>query len=397
VEAADYAAAVLATVTGSGPVPVLLMVRELHIGGTERQCTELARALDRRRFTPHVGCLRASGFRAEELRRENIPLLHIPIRSFRSVGALQFGAALRDYIRRYDIRIVHTFDYPMNLVGAPAARWARAPVVITSQRASRHLTPRLRPCLRFTDRLADGVVVNSEAVRRELLTEDDVPPEKIHLCRNAIDTNRFHPTPRDPERDCLTIGVICALRPEKGLPTLLEAFQRVRDLRPGMRLLVVGSGPMQERLERQAAALGLGPQCHFEPATSDVPRWLEGIDIFVLPSLSEAFSNSLMEAMACGCCPIASRVGGNPELIDDARTGLLFQAGSSESLAECLTRVIHDAALRRRLAEAAAQRIQADFSLAVAGRRLGEIYEALLSCAAPVKQARITISKGNAE
>src|SRR5437870_7556778 len=189
------------------------MVRELHIGGTERQCTELARALDRRSFTPHVGCLRASGFRAEELRREHIPLLHIPIRSFRSVGALQFGIALRDYIRRHDIRIVHTFDYPMNLFGAPAARWARAPVVITSQRASRHLTPRFRPCLRFTDRLADGVVVNSESVRRELLTEDDVPPEKIHLCRNAIDTNRFHPTPRDSERDCLPIGVICALRP----------------------------------------------------------------------------------------------------------------------------------------------------------------------------------------
>jgi glycosyltransferase involved in cell wall biosynthesis len=181
----------------------------------------------------------------------------------------------------------------------------------------------------------------------------------------------------------LVIGVVCALRPEKGLPTLLQAFAKVVSgpssaLRSGLRLVVVGSGPMLETLQALKIELGLQNKCHFEPSTSDVAGWLRAIDIFVLPSLSEALSNALMEAMACGCAVVASEVGGNPELVSDGTTGLLFRAGNAVELADRLERLIVDENLRTRVGVVASESVRQRFSIEASVRRMEEIYEELL-------------------
>jgi glycosyltransferase involved in cell wall biosynthesis len=131
-------------------------------------------------------------------------------------------------------------------------------------------------------------------------------------------------------------------------------------------------------LQRLARDLNAAGACHFEPATPDVAAWLRALDIFVLPSRSEALSNSLMEAMACGCCPVASDVGGNPELVIPMETGLLFRPGDVADLASKLGRLAADPALRRSLAARAAARIATEFPVEAAGLRMGEIYLSLL-------------------
>jgi glycosyltransferase involved in cell wall biosynthesis len=110
-----------------------------------------------------------------------------------------------------------------------------------------------------------------------------------------------------------------------------------------------------------------------------VADWLHAIDIFVLPSLSEALSNSLMEAMACGCCVAASGVGGNPELVVDGETGMLFEPRDAVGLAEVLRLLVRDPTRRHELASNAARLIHSRFSLAAAARRMGEIYSSLLA------------------
>lgn len=355
------------------------MVRELNIGGTERQCAEMARALDRRRFLAHVGCFHKQGFRADELTRDGIPILHLPVTSFGSTSAIKGLLMLRAYIRRHNIQVVHTFDFPMNLYAAAAARLFRVPVVLTSQRQSHDLLPSVNPWLWITDRLANGIVVNSDAVRREILTRNRVPAAQVHLCYNGIDTARFQPRPLDPDPPELTIGVLCALRPEKSLLTLVDAFERVRHLRNGLRLLIVGSGVMQDPILQRVREYNLEARFHHELATSDVPAWMRRMDIFVLPSISEAFSNSLMEAMASGCCPVASRVGGNPELVEDNRTGRLFEAGNAEDLAAQLRDLILDSGLRLKLAREAAAFLHSRFSLQASAGALGDLYERLLA------------------
>jgi len=360
----------------------MLMARELGPGGTERQLTELARSLDRSRFQVHVACFR-EGIRASELKADGIPVVRLPVTSFMKPSAITGAWRLARFIRTLNIRVVHTFDYPLNCFGVPIARAAKSPIVLSSQRAHRHLTPRLYlRILRLTDRLVNGIVVNSEAVRRELILNERVRPSKIHLCHNGVDTARFNPEGRRRlhalENASLVIGSMCVLRPEKGLGTLIEGFARISSRCPGLRLAIVGSGPELPRLEELAKQLGVFEQCLFQPAELDVTPWLKSIDIFVLPSLSEALSNSLMEAMACGCACVASRTGGNPEIIRDGNTGLLFEPGDVRDLAGQLSVLIGDAGLRCRLADSGSHLIRERFSLARSVARMEEIYESHL-------------------
>jgi glycosyltransferase involved in cell wall biosynthesis len=131
---------------------------------------------------------------------------------------------------------------------------------------------------------------------------------------------------------------------------------------------------MLPELENRAAALNLGGKCRFQSAARNVAEWLRVMDIFVLPSLSEALSNSLMEAMACGCCAIASDTGGNPELVRNGETGLLFPAGDALSLAASLERVLDDVEERRRLGENAARLMRDRFNREAAAQAMGAIY-----------------------
>jgi glycosyltransferase involved in cell wall biosynthesis len=292
---------------------------------------------------------------------------------------------------------VHTFDLPLTATAIPLTRLLTPAIALASQRSHLGLvSPRLRKALTFSERMAHGVVVNCEFLRRHLMEDAGIPGEKIHLCRNGIDLARFCRGPRDPgfrpaalPDASLVIGVVGGLRPEKGLATLLEAFARLRQLEPrqmeprrlgpDLRLVLVGGGASQPDLEARARELGIAGACLFAPPTNQVPEWLRHIDIFVLPSLSEALSNSLMEAMACGCCAAASRVGGNPELIEDGVRGLLFKAGDAANLADALSRVILNPELRSRLADAGHDFLHAHFSTAAAAGRMAEIYSELIA------------------
>jgi glycosyltransferase involved in cell wall biosynthesis len=363
------------------PWPVLLLSRELGLGGSERQLAEIARSLDWTRFEPHVGCFHPEGIRGDQLRRAGVPVVRFGVTSFRSVSALAGALELGRYLEHRRIELVHSFDAPMNLFAAPVARLFRAPVVVTSQRAHRGLTPGLtRHLLRLTDQIADAIVVNCEAIRSHMVEDEKAPKRRIRLCYNGIDTGQFHPQLREARPGGeVVIGVVCALRPEKGLPMLLEAFRRVRETHDRVKLLIAGDGPLKPRLEAMSGELGIREACVFEPATDRVADRLRLIDIFVLPSISEALSNSLMEAMACGCAAVASRVGGNLELVRHGETGLLFDCADGRQLAACLRELLDHPELRLRMAEAGSRYIRRDFSLRAAVERMSEIYEELIA------------------
>jgi glycosyltransferase involved in cell wall biosynthesis len=344
----------------------------------------LGLAAEREAWLPHVACFYPGGFRARELEEAGVPVLELGVTSLVSGAAVAGARKLGRYVVRHGIQIVHAFDVPSDLFVVPVARMYRVPVVLSSQRAHRALiSPSQRHLLRVIDRIVDGIVVNSRAVARELTAEDGVPPSTIRLAYNGLDTTMFRREGARAEVPWAggepVVGVVCALRPEKGLATLLDAFAKVR----GARLLVVGSGPVLGDLEARARALGLGDACCFQPAVANTAEWMRAIDVFVLPSLSEALSNSLLEAMGCGCCPIASDVGGNPELVEHGVTGLLFPAGDAEALAAQLRTVLEDTGLRRRLAAAAERRAHTEFARERAVRRMGEIYASAVSARTP--------------
>src|ERR1700689_3402658 len=119
--------------------PVLLLARELDLGGSERQMTEIAKTLNRSRFEPHVGCFRPHGIRRAELAAASVPIVHFPLDAFASFAALDEAWKLRRYIHRHKIRLVHAFDYPLTLFAVPVARFLTAAVALSSQRSHRSL------------------------------------------------------------------------------------------------------------------------------------------------------------------------------------------------------------------------------------------------------------------
>ena len=368
----------------SGPVPILLTVRELNHGGIERDVTKIAVHIERSRFEPHVASYRAEGMRYEELRSAGIPLLHLPVFSLMSRATALSALRIWRYIRKHNIQLVHAYDATA-VFAVPLARAIGVPVVLSSQLGSRDLLDRrTRRQLRWTDRMVDVLVVNCEAMRSHLVHDEGIPDERIELCYNGVETCEFYPFEIETSRPAplsdasLIIGTICVLRPEKALDLLQEAFVRIRHFDPKMKLLIVGSGPELPKLQANSLRLGLQDASVFLPATRDVASFLRAIDIFVLCSHSEGFSNTLLEAMACGRCVVGSRVGGTPELIGDDERGLLFRAGDPGDLADKLARLISSRRLRDKLSNHAAEFAKRHFSIEIASRRMSEIYERML-------------------
>ncbi|MGH7936557.1 MAG: glycosyltransferase, partial [Chthoniobacterales bacterium] len=301
------------------PVPILLTARELNIGGLERDLTQIALNIDRSRFEPHVASYQSEGMRFEELRSAGVPFLHLPVTSLKSATAVFAALRLRRYIRKHGIQLVHAYD-STSVFAAPVARALRVPAVLSSTLGDRALVdPRTRRQLRWTDKIVDTIVVNCEAMRRHMVEGEHVPGEQIELCYNGVDTSVFFPEcARETgarAEEPFVIGAVCVLRPEKAVDLLQEAFARVRHLRPEMKLRIVGSGPEFPKLEANSRRLGIQADCEFVPATREVPQLLRGFDIYVSCSISEAFSNTILEAMASGLPVIATDVGGNGELV----------------------------------------------------------------------------------
>jgi len=365
------------------PVPILLMSHSLGAGGGERQLALTALSIDRNRFQPHIACAQG-GFWVERLQQDGIPFFFIGSRSLMSAYAVREALRLRRYIHDHCIRIMQTFDYSMNVFGLPVALSSNGVVAVSNLRCQLDLIPQRYRWLNWVSfHTSARVVVNSKALGRQLQERCRLEAGKIVTCYNGIDTEVFHPASRrcfpGLEGASLVIGTVCVMRPEKNIPLLLEAFARVAAGRRDLRLFLVGGGPEEPALRALAVKLDIVENCVFHASTSDVAACLSAMDIFVLPSLTEGLSNSLMEAMACGCCAIASDVGGNPELVTDGVTGLLFPSQDLDSLIVCLSAATADAGLRRILAGAAVERMRADFSLRRAAERMQQMYDTLLT------------------
>lgn len=366
-------------VIGKPRIKVLITVRELDQGGIERDVAKIATHLDRERFDPHVMAFWAHGFRYDELRDAAVPVIEIPVRSFTSLETLRLAAKLRRYIIQHGFQVVHSYDASY-VFACTVARLSGVPLTIGSQLSYLDtVDERTQMWLRLGSRVPDAMLANCEAMRRYLIEDEHVRENRVEMIYNGVDTTQFYPPESRPAKASI-IGIVCALRPEKNLPLLQEAFAKVHASHPELRLVIVGSGAELKSLQETAARLGITDAIDFIPATRNVPDWLRKMDIFVLPSYSEAFSNSLLEAMACGCAVVGSRVGGTPELTgSNQERGLLFASGDADALANQLERLITNDTFRSDLGVKAANFAKENLSIELAAARTGAMYERLLA------------------
>jgi glycosyltransferase involved in cell wall biosynthesis len=376
-------------------IPVLMLARVLDVGGIERDVSKFARHLHEFGIQPHVACFNPGGMRWQEIEAAGIPLLTVPVRSFKSRSAVKGASVFRNYIVEKGIRVVHAFDIPADMFGVPLARMMRVPV-LSSQLCFRDLMPmHLRLIMAVVDRVATGVFVNCKAIADHLNSDWKLARERIHICHNGFEATEFHSQGRKRPSTLadasVVIGTVALLRPEKNLGILVNAFSRLHRVNCTARLIIVGSGPARLELEQQASRLGIADSCIFQETVLDPAEWMRAIDVFVLPSRSEGFSNSLLEAMACGCCPVASRVGGTPELVRDRERGILFESDNIDHLADALIYLWQHPDERQKLSSAATIFAHQHFTIQHACKRLADIYRGLLGEYAGADSSEINV------
>jgi len=224
---------------------------------------------------------------------------------------------------------------------------------------------------------ADAVICISQFARGQLMRIS--APEhwpKFQLCRLGVDPSQFHFTLHEAG-DIVRLLCVGRLTPAKCQVLLVQACARLRDAGLAFHLTLVGTGPDRARVEKAIADHDLQRHITLTGALnqSQVRDQFDRADIFVLPSLAEGIPVVLMEAMASGAPCVTTPVNGIPELIQHEKTGLLALPGDVDSLAEQLTRLIRDPALRHALATAAHDKVLADFDLESNVVQLGHIFE----------------------
>jgi len=367
-----------------GPPPprpaILLMGDTLALGGTEGQFAELACRLDRSRWSVHVTCLRAEGPLRAKLDAAGIQAWSCGRGSLKSGRLLSCIWGLARYLRRERIALVHSFDFYSNVVGVLAARVARVGAVIASQRDLGNLRPRLQARGHSVIlRMADRVLVNAEPVAARLRRHRALVG-RIVVIPNGVDLARFSPAPAQLRRaEGITVGTLANLRREKGLGDFVSAAALVRDTWPGARFVIWGEGAMRAGLERQIRQLGLDDAVELPGSTANPEAALRTLDIFVLPSLSEACSNGLLEASATRLPVVATNVGGNTALVEDEVTGLLVPPGDPSALAKAIIRLIQDPALASDLSARGYDRLRSSFSIDRTVARIEILYNETLA------------------
>jgi len=314
------------------------------------------------------------------------------------------GHLLREYPRLHrmlkELRpaVVHTRNLAALEAVVPA--WAAGvPVRIHGEHGwDMHDPAGLRHRYRYVRRLYRPFVGRYVALSRHLEEylerQVGVPAEQISQIYNGVDTDRFQPAaavrPAIPgcpfgARGEWLIGTVGRMEAIKDPLNLARAFMRALELQPAaaskLRLVLVGDGALRREVEALLSAAAVRDKVWFAGERDDVPEVMRGFDCFVLPSLAEGVSNTILEAMASRLPIVATRVGGNAELVESGMTGTLVPAANSDALAQAMLAYFNDSATARRHARAARRAAESRFSLARMAADYTRLYERELAAA----------------
>ena len=368
---------------------ILHILHSLRIGGLENGAINLINRLDDGRFEHSICCIDESGPMAKRLIR---PVdIYALGKGERRDHLLPFKIA--SIIRKVKPDIVHTRNWG-TIDGAIAAHLSKVRYVVHGEHGREAADPdganKRRSVIRkaLNPLISRFVTVSSE-LRDWLVRDVGISQDKVIQIINGVDTERFRPagdkaiarskTGFDP--DSFLIGTVGRLDPVKDMQTLIDTIHRLTfniSNKKKIELLIVGSGPEEQKLKARALELQVSDRIYFIGERNDIPELMQAMDVFVLPSIAEGISNTLLEAMASGLPIVATRVGGNPEVVEDGVTGVLFEPGNSVGFAEKLFLYSSNPELARKHGCGGRIRAEERFSL---GRMVKEYEKLYLSLA----------------
>jgi glycosyltransferase involved in cell wall biosynthesis len=376
---------------------VLHIINSLDLGGNERFLFYLLDRLDRKEIQQEV-CIPDRGrdkttFLRDVCEERNIPVYVLPVK----------GNLDRSLMRRlckvigegsYDI--VHTHLLLSQYYGRKAAAKMRVPCIISSEQNTYAHKARFPFSLieRNLTKKTTKIIACSESVRDHLLEHVGIPPRKIKVIWNSVDTKVFKPA-RDKRKvkkmvcnqfhipeDRTLGGVVAHLSKQKGHDALLNAIPAILQEVPDFHLLLVGDGVLRTSLVLMAEELGIMEHVTFAGVQSDIPSVLNALDVFLLPSRWEGFGIAAIEAMACGIPVIVSYVGGLREIVADRDNGLVISHTYSEGISKAVIRLMTDKEFRDRLARRGLETVREKFSVDTMVAKVRDVYKSSIGSSA---------------
>jgi glycosyltransferase involved in cell wall biosynthesis len=371
------------------PALIVYLNSAADVGGGEKWMLALADGLDHARYASAF-VVASEGRFADEARRRGYPVTVIDLTRLVSPWVV---LALVRHLRRARPDLVHTAGARASFYGRIAAWLAGVPAVVSSVHTSigDYEVAAWRRWIylaldRATVPIARRLIATSEAVAAELVARRQAPRDKIVTIPNRPDPRALVPTRERADvrhdlgarPDEALIGVVARLTEQKGVADFLDAVAHLAR-RPGWRAVVVGDGPLREKLEARARRLGLEGHCRFAGTRTDLGDLLAALDLVVVPSRSEGLPYLVLEAMMAGTPLVATGVGGIPEVLVDGVHGVLVPPRAPARLASAIAGYLDDPAQARDRASAALRHARANLSLGAMLEAVDRLYSDVLA------------------
>ncbi len=383
----------VAVSAATAPLPHVLYLIDRFVGpysGAESALVKLIRLLPRQKFRCSLVIFGVNP--ALDLSKIfSCPVYCFNLRRTYDWNALKTAWKLSSLIRREQVSIVHSFFETSDLWGGMIAKLSGCPILVSSrrdmgiQREKKHDT-----AYKYMRKFTDLVLPVSNQVREFCIQRDGLDPRKVVTLYNGVEMQRFENSGGNEalryafglEDSSHIISVIANIRPVKGLDVMIRAAAIVCRKFPRAYFVIVGTPHKMffvRELKALARELGVAENIHFLGGHDEIERFLKISNVFCLPSRSEGFSNSLIEAMGCGLPCVATDVGGNHEALEEGVSGFLVPNEDSQAMAERILSLLENPELARRLGAAGRRKVEQMFTTDVMMSTLIGHYQSLLN------------------
>lgn len=364
-------------------IKIIRVVVGLNQGGVQQMILNLFKGLNKDLFEPIALAIENNGAIGGEIEREGFRVINLGLER-KSLSFIKILNTLRRVFTEEKPVIVHASSYYPSVYARVAAKFSGVPILISHEHVVfKTKRPKRQVISHLVSRFTDLHIAVGQGVKEQVINWYKIPESKIEIIYNGVDTNIFKRTltienaknKLDLPLDSFVIGHVGRLDPEKGHRFL---FQALRDIKEKLKIkcIVVGTGRHENNIKQLAKDYGVQDVTTFLGLRRDIPDLLSAMDVFVLPSLQEGFSNSLIEAMAVGCPSISTNIEGNNEAITDGKHGFLVPVCNSNALGSAIVKLHANKEARIKISEAAKKRVKEQFNL---NKHIDKIEKAYIS------------------
>lgn len=355
----------------------ILFITDLFeiMAGAERNIVQIVTGLDKRRFNA-VLCSFRTGELGDYLNKLGYKVIDLDVKKVYSRKAFKKLIEIQKYIKETNIDLIVSYHENSDFFGLLLSKITGIPIISSKRDMGYNLNSRLRIAYKVVSKLFDGVIAVSDAVKNEVLKRDYISKDKIFKIYNGIDIqkmdvkknieNKKQELGLDQEKQI--VGIIAGLRKIKGIKTFIKAAKIVLQEDINAQFIIVGNDPGEKgstryELESLAEKLGIKNDLKFLGKREDIEDILQITDISVNCSLSEGFSNTIIESMAAGKPVVATNVGGNKEAVVEGVTGILVPPENEYILAEAILKLLQNEETANNMGRNAKRLVNKKFTL----------------------------------